>query len=762
MDPDRPQSLLSIRTSLILFTGLLVATVSDVNAQSDLTLQDVAEVPSPLPIQRIQGPIELDGVVDEPAWEEIDPLPMTMHAPTFGIPGTEFTEVRVAYDDEYLYVSGKMFDSEPSGIRTNTLFRNQYSGDDLMAVIIDTFNDHETALWFTTNPEGNRIDRTISNDAVSAGGQPFMNFDWNAHWDVETSRSDEGWFAEFRIPFSTLGFQVENGQVTMGLSVYRFIARKNERQTFPAVDPGIGGMAFARPSQAHRIVLEDVSQPTPVFVTPYLTSGVTWLPDPSGEELPAGAPSELQTDPTWEVGGDVRFSPSSNLTLDVTVNTDFAQVEADEEQVNLTRFPLFFPEKRQFFQERASTFQFSSGRGSDRLFNSRNLGLVDGEIVRIYGGLRAVGRIGGTDYGFLNMQTAASETEPGENMGVFRARQQVLNQYSTVGGMVTSRLGGDRDNMAYGLDANLRLFGDEWMQVRWAQTFDEAVEEESPLEAGLLRLRWERVRDAGLSYAGEFMRVGRDYRPGLGFQTRHDVHFLGARAQYKRFHDAESSLRSTSVDVGTQHFLRNREGSASTRTLSPGVTWEFKGGTEFRLRGGANFENPRSPFTVGDATILPGEYWFYEGELEYRRPNSARFRGSASVVAGTFYDGNRLGASWNPTWNPSQHLELGGGVEINRLEFSERDVSTTTRLARARVRIALNTQISFSTLVQYSNVDEMVSVNARFRYHFREGTDLWVVLNEGRHTRSIDALGTPLPGSAGGNLMIKYTHTTLW
>jgi len=476
--------------------------------------------PAVLPIDRLTGPIELDGVVDEPVWDEVEPLPMTMFAPTFGEPITERTEVRIAHDDEYLYVSGRMYDSDASGIRTNTFYRNQYSGDDLLAVVIDSFNDHETAVWFTTNPAGARTDRTISNDGVGSGGEMPMNWDWNAHWDVATTQTDEGWFAEFRIPFSTLGFQVEDDRVTMGLIVYRFIARKNERQIFPAIDPRWGGLAFAKPSQAQRIVLRGVRQSRPLYVTPYTLAGFNRIP----ELVDIGGGLErwsAEADPTTEVGVDLRYSPLPNLTLDLTANTDFAQVEADDQQINLTRFPLFFPEKRQFFQERASTFQFNAGGGSNRLFHSRRIGLDDGEIVRIYGGGRAVGRAGGTDFGLLTMQAAGREDRSSENLSVLRLTQQIINPYSSVGAMVTSRLGSSAgDNVAYGVDGVIRMLGDEWLRVKWAQTFDDAIDEESVVEAGLLQARWERLRDEGISYSGEFIRVGEDYHPGLGFQDR--------------------------------------------------------------------------------------------------------------------------------------------------------------------------------------------------------------------------------------------------
>ncbi|UCC47384.1 MAG: carbohydrate binding family 9 domain-containing protein, partial [Gemmatimonadota bacterium] len=313
-------------------------------------------------LARVRGAVELDGLSDEPAWDGIDPFPMTMYTPTFRGELTERTEIRVAYDDHYLYVSGRFFDSEPSRIRVNSLYRDRLSDDDCFGVVIDPFNDNDIGLWFFTTPAGVRGDVSISGD-----GQGAWNGSWNTHWDVAAVQTSEGWFAELRIPFSSLGFQAEGGRVEMGISAYRYIPRKNERQVFPEIPPEFEHL---RPSLARDAVLEGVIARRPVYVTPYVLSGVgqTSVLNDVGDGY------RLHSEGEAEVGGDLRYNLTSNLTLDLTVNTDFAQVEADDYQVNLTRFSLFFPEKRQFFQERSGIFDFFTG-GATRLFYSRRIGL---------------------------------------------------------------------------------------------------------------------------------------------------------------------------------------------------------------------------------------------------------------------------------------------------------------------------------------------------------------------------------------------------
>ncbi|MGQ0639385.1 MAG: DUF5916 domain-containing protein [Gemmatimonadaceae bacterium] len=639
----------------------------------------------PMPIARLTGQIRLDGIVNEPAWEVAQTLPMFMFSPSFLAPLSERTEVRIAHDDRYLYVAGKLYDSDVSQIRTNTFYRDAYSGDDLLAIVVDSYNDYETAVWFVTNPASARSDRSVSNDAVFSGGVNAMNSDWNSHWDVATSQNEHGWYAEFRIPFSTLGFQVKGDEVAMGVIVYRFIARKNERHTFPAIDPKWGGLAFAKPSQAQRVVLRQVRQSKPVYVTPYVLGGARRTPQLNE---PAGAAAFWSTTAReWsDVGGDLRYSPTSNLALDLTMNTDFAQVEADDQQINLTRFPLFFPEKRQFFQERASTFQFTTGGSSDRLFHSRRIGLAEGEIVPIYGGVRAVGRVGGMDYGLLSMQTTAHGERSSENMSVARLNQQILNPYSSIGAMFTSRYGSaGEDNLAYGVDAVLRPLGDEWLTLRWAQTFDEAVVERSAASAGLLQARWERVRDDGFTYSGEFNRVGEDYIPRLGFQSRTGVRYFGGHAQYKRFQSASSPLRSAGVQANSGHFIRSLDGTADSRWIEGQLNIELKNGRQLQVAGRSSYEGVLEDFTVAGASVSAGEYWFHDAHVRLELARSANLRGDYSVTAGSFYDGTRIGAAFSPAWNPSRYVELGGGYELNRLTFDERNERVTAHLARLKL-----------------------------------------------------------------------------
>ena len=718
-----------------------------------------------VPLHRFtgNGHIELDGFVDEPAWREIDPVPLVMYSPTYGATLTEETEIRVAYDDGFLYVSGRLFDSDLGGIRANSFIRDGFSGDDQFSVVIDSYNDHETAVAFVVNPNGARSDRAVWGDAEwTAGTRPF-NSDWNAHWDAAVQRTNDGWSAEMRIPFSTLGFQNTGGEVTMGLSVYRSISRKNERHVYPDISPEYGFFGFGKPSLAQRVTLRDVNRANPIYVTPYVLGGMKQIPtlrEPPDVQAAYWATTD---DPTGEPGLDFKYSPSSNLSIDLTANTDFAQVEADDQQINLTRFPLFFPEKRQFFQERSATFDFATGGVTDRVFFSRRIGLDRGELVRIYGGARVVGRAGGLDFGMLNMQTAPRAGRPGENMGVLRLKQQVFNQNSSVGGIVTTRVDAyGKTNVAYGADSEVRVFGDEYLTLRWAQSFDDDVAERNLLDAGTFFAQFERRRQEGLNYSAQYRRVGPDYLPRLGFQLRNDFTLFGGASEYSWFLGEDSQLRAVTLGTTTEHYYRNSDLTPESRSYAPMLRIAMKTGTFMTLTSRSSFESIREPFRVASLQINPGEYWFHEADMSLRLARGGPVRGELGASAGSFYDGRRVGLRMSPAVNVSRHVEIRPGYDLNRFELRGGDY-LTTHLAKLGVDFSLDTHLSLSVLAQYNSAADQALVNARFRYHFREGVDLWVVYNEGYHTDRVNGRANHrdpiLPFSSGRALMVKYSHT---
>lgn len=713
-----------------------------------------------LVLHRMVGPIVLDGFSNEPDWEAIDPLPMVQYEPRYGEPATEHTEIRFGYDDTYIYASLRAFDKDQNGIRANTLYRDRLSGDDHFEILLDTYNDNETGVLFTTTPAGNRLDGAISNDATGGGisTSGWMNRSFNTFWDVKTQITPEGWFAEMRIPFSSLRFEPQDGKVIMGMTVQRKVARRSERLIYPDIPPTVN-WAFLKPSKAAKIVMEDITPSNPIYVTPYALGGggmVQNLDEPNARYF-------AENDWKHELGIDLKYGLTSNTNLDLTVNTDFAQAEADDQQVNLTRFSLFFPEKRQFFQERSGLFDFRSGDQS-RLFHSRRIGLTEGGVpVRIVGGARVVGRVGGWEFGFLDMHTAKADALPSENFGVLRARRQVINAQSYAGVMGTSRIGVDGSyNVAYGLDGLIRLVGDDFLNIQWAQTFDKRdLAGADVTSGGRLTAEVERRRRAGFGYRSSWVWSGEDYNPGIGFIQRNDYLLSDQSVSYTWIPGESSKLIWHTIALGGNSYLRNADGTAESAEGT--LAWSF---SDKRLSNGqiearVVYEDLLVPFVLSeDAEVPAGSYTNAGVSIEYGMPQTQLKKVSFALDSGSFFDGWRNTITLTPTWYVSKHLELTGEYEYSRIRFSDRDQALDVHVGRLRVGTALNTMLSANAFIQYNSAADRFSTNLRLRYNFREGNDLWIVydeqLNSDRNRFSDIAV---LPVSGARTLIVKYTYT---
>ena len=547
---------------------------------------------APLELTRLTGPIIVDGRMDDEAWQRIPTLPLTMYTPLFkGVP-TQRTELRVSYDDEFLYVGGWFYDTDPSGIRINSLYRDRWIGDDALAIYIDAFNDNQNAKWFGTTPGGIRFDLLVADDGNTT------NDNWDTFWTSKTSVTSEGWFAEVRIPFSSLGFQVgPDGTAVMGLTVTRLVSRLNERVTFPEIDPKF---PFRRPSSARDVSMRGVRSKTPFYLTPYA------LASDSRDNRFTGGGIVPDRNTTGELGVDARYPLSGNLTLDLTVNTDFAQVEADDQQVALDRFPLFFPERRRFFQEGSSVFDFT-GAGGSRLFHSRRIGLTpSGTPVTILGGARMVGKAGAWDVGFLDVQTDDEGELPGENFGVFRLRRPVFNPSSTMGVMATTYYGGGRHNLALGADTSLRVHGDEYVGFKWAGTVDENERPSADFGSrSFVDAKWERRTQRGLSYTWQFTRAGADYQPELGFMPRRNFTTANVVGNWFIYTDNHKYFKRFYPGALAFSTFRNADSVLESGTYAFWVQWETKSGGGGWIEPKWFHEDVLVPFVIGNEVLIP-------------------------------------------------------------------------------------------------------------------------------------------------------------
>ncbi len=744
---DRLKTAVGMAFPILLLSGHLIAQ------------EDVGEVRQDLPstpmvIPRINGSVDLDGLSDEPAWEGIEPFPMVMHMPDFGSPPSERTEILVAFDDEYLYVAGRLYDNEPSAIQAPSKKRDQTGlTHDWFGIVLDTFNDKENALFFATMPSGLRTDITVFNDAQ---GTAPINVTWNTFWDVETVRNGEGWFGEMRIPISSLRFQSDSDRVVMGIIALRAIARKVEIDVFPAIEQRWGSFSLLKPSQAREVVFEGLRSRRPLYVAPYFLGGIE-----RSFELNDPETAYLHDDhPTYEAGLDVKYGLTSNLTLDLTLNTDFAQVEADDQQINLTRFSLFFPEKRLFFQERSAIFDFRFSE-SNRLFYSRRIGIHDGDPVRIYGGARAVGRVGGWDLGFIDMQTAPVDNLPSENHGVLRLRRRVLNPYSYVGSILTSRIGADGSyNTAYGLDGIIRLFGNDYLSLKWAQTFDgETDADPVSLDAARIFADWERRSTKDVGYGLTYSRAGPDFDPRMGYEQRDDFTRYAGSLTYGLLQGLESSVLRHLLTAEGFVVVKNGEREIESAEVGSGYSLFLKSDTYIEFGPKLVYENVPDTYSFSDDVEVPeGPYTFYGLSGSMRTPRGNLLWVNTTVEAGSFYDGRRFSVATTPNWSVSNSVALSGTLRFNWISFPDRGQEYNTRLVRLRALVMLNTKFSTTAFVQYNNADHVVVTNFRIRFNPREGNDLYVVYNEGLNTdrfRDVPAL----PRSSRRTLLLKYTYT---
>jgi len=744
--------------ALVLSTGFLSGQADNNSALKNAVI-----------IEKLSLPLDFDGIPDEEAWQNLAPFKMIMHSPVFGKDPSEKSDIRIGYDDKYLYVGARLFFENPDRIKSASLKRDYMGmGGDWFGIILDTYNDKENGLAFLTSPDGLRWDATIQKDAVVPfPDQMPINISWNTFWDVRTNKDKNGWSAEIRIPFSSLRFQELDGEVKMGLIVHRWIPSKNETDLFPAIPPNWGQTSALKPSQAQEIVLLGVKPSKPLYIAPYLLGGY----ESNFEINNLGAAYKKSDKPTIEAGLDVKYGISNNLIMDLTLNTDFAQVESDEQQINLTRFSLYYPEKRLFFLERASVFDFSLG-GLSNMFYSRRIGLSDdGDPIRIYGGARMTGRVGKWDMGLLDMQTAPlwkndssgllKEIMPSENFGVLRFRRQILNENTYIGAMVTSRMGvAGTYNLAYGLDGIFRLFGDDYLDVKLSQSFENDLKNSSVSEPTKIMTFWERRSSKGLGYNLGYSRSGIHYNPGIGFEMIEDYAALRGGIKYGWLPGEAAKLYSHSPEIMVSYMTYIDDGSLMSFNNTIGWTFLTKNQWQGSLNLVYNIENLKDSLEIleDELTIVAGEYKFLNFMGLVSTPATKSFYIISRIDAGQYFDGSRLSVNMQPMWNISKHMELGAIYNFDRLVFSVRDEEIINHIIGIKSTYMLDTRLSVNAYIQFNTAVNGIMTNLRLRYNPKEGNDFYIVFNEGRNTHLTREVPN-LPVYEVRSVLVKYTYT---
>ena len=513
-----------------------------------------------------------------------------------------------------------------------------------------------------------------------------------------------------------------------------------------------------KPSQAVKVQFDGVYSKKPIYLAPYILGGLQQDSELNGN----GDAYETSTSPDLNAGFDLKYGLTTNLTMDITVNPDFAQVEADDQQINLTRFDLFFPEKRLFFQERNSTFRFNMG-GPQTVFYSRRIGLYEGEIIPIYGGVRIVGREGPWDIGFLNMQTVNTDILPSTNYGVLRLRKQIINSQTYVGGIVANQIDvNGRYNTAVGLDGIFRFGIDHFMEVNYAQTY-ETGGITTPLshEHGKFRFNMERRSNLGFGYDLSFNNAGPGYNPEMGFEFREDVTRFGDQIWWGWLPPDHSWFYTHSAFLTGSMWKENRDWS--TQSADYGGGWRFTARSNWQ----GNFqyqwfeEGVTDTFQIGDADIPTGRYFFNGFSGFFQTPWSKSISAGLFTYLGSFFDGERLSLGITPGWSPSPSFELTTRYEYNKGRFPTRNQSYELHLASVKALVMFNTALSAALFVQYNSDVNEIGTNFRIRYNPKEGNDLFIVYNDIMNTdrfREVPAL----PSSSVRTFVIKYTYTFTW
>lgn len=713
-----------------------------------------------LNINRLPEDLSLDGIPDKSIMVSGTRIELIMHAPNFGETPTEKSEVYLGYTNENLWLCANLYYDNPSHIVSTSRKRDEESENtDLFGIVLDSFDDNENGLAFFTTPAGQRIDYTISNDGQrGVGSGSVTNYAWNTFWDVATNKNSTGWSVEIRIPFSSLRFQTVEGKVQMGMIINRTIRHCYETDTYPAINRRYGNNAACKPSRAATVQFHSLRELKPVYISPYIITGLD-----KANELNAGGTAYVETPlrQSSNLGLDAKVSLTSNMTIDLSVNTDFAQVEADDQTVNLTRYSLFFPEKRMFFQERSSIFNFGLS-SSDNLFYSRRIGMDESGIpVPILGGIRFTGRARKWDLGFMDMQTRTKNDIQGENFSVFRARRQVFNSNSYIGAMLTSRVGSPLNAFSYGIDGIFKVFGEDYLLVSLAQTTD-SVGNNLTFSGtpSYLRVNWQKRNSRGFSYNTSYHCIGKAFNPEMGFLTLSGIKGGDIELRYSWIPSAESKLFNYSIFLDFSQNNRMTNNSIESRTFGPGFSIQTKSGWFWRLKLEEVTQGVTERFSIGSGVEIPeGNYNYFTSDLMFNTP---MYRPIALVIntsAGRFYDGKNFSVNFQPVCNLSESLQITGYYSYTYLTIPAREQELNAHLIRVKALYMYNTKLSISSFIQFSTIHQTAVCNFRLRYNHKEGNDLYLVYNESKPTMYFFDDSIEPVNFLNRQLQIKYIHT---
>lgn len=672
--------------------------------------------PNVIHAQYTNEAIKLDGRLDEPVWEKATHISnFTQRELNIGEPATERTEVAIVYTARTLYIGFWGYDSEPDKLVAREMKRDfDFDLEDNFEVIIDTYNDDRNGFLFVVNPNGARADVQVINNGESE------NEFWNGVWNTKTTVTDQGWFAEIQIPFSTLKFKTDVSKQRWGINFERNIRRKREQLLW---------QGWSRDSELELlnragtlVGLDSIISKDFIEVKPYAIGGGQFTPGKEEGQLNAG--------------GDINYLITPTLRMNLTFNTDFAQVESDRQQINLTRFPLFFPERREFFLEGQDFFDM--GMGNTIIpFYSRRIGLAeDGSTVPIIAGARLLGKVNNSTLGALSMQTASRDSVPSTNYTVLSWRQDVLKQ-STVGILSANKYENGRLHSttgAYGLYSTSSLFGNKNLNIGAAFTqnynsydFDE--------KANAHRIYLSYPNDM-VEFDMAWQRSATSFDPEVGFLRRDNFQEFYAELEWKpRPKNSFKWIRQFSfkgLDINYFIYDDTKELQSFFYEIRP-LGFETRSGEFFELNLQRRAEGLREPFEIREGiTIAEGEYWYNRMEIQAATFGGRTWSVYTRLNWGEFFTGKSTESTSELSWRASRFIKIGANYEKNWVDLPEG--SFDTDLIGNRIEYAVNPNLFGSLFSQWNSEDEEAIINFRLQWIPIIGADFFFIVNQAYDT----------------------------
>lgn len=644
------------------------------------------------------------------------------------------------YTRTNLYFGFRAYDSRPEKIVATVMKRDDFDlvQNDQLAFAIDSYNDGRNGYWFSTNPLGARVDAQFGNEG------DLWESNWNGIWNCKTRMDAQGWTAEIEIPFSTLRFR-KAGENIMGINLFRRIIRTNE-QIFAPLIPLQLSNGTPNVSAARKYRFEGIQGAEHLFVKPYGLGGFSSETGSTAVEKNAGV--------------DARYQVTNSLISNFSLNMDFAEADVDDRQVNLTRFPLFFPEKREFFLESAGNFLFGVP-GETEIFFSRRIGLSEdsSETVPILFGARLTGKLRGVDIGVLDVQSRSDSCRdeafevcrftPRENFSVFRLKAGMAAR-SYVGGIVTSRLTESASSsQSYGVDMNLYLWNEIFLSG-FAAGVHSPENNRGLLDSAAFDLNLSRGGER-TSFQIRYTDIAEDFAPAIGFVQRPDTRrFLGSL--FVPYYRKQGALLS--LTPGYQ-LIREEDHNGILTFLIYEASLRLLFQSEDQIRFFVNRKEEFVPqeFPIFREILIPkGDFLENRAGIELSTKPGRKISAALMVSQGGFFGGSRLEVSPSILWKVNRHLTLSQTFVSNRVQFGQEDFKIN--LTRTRMSFSLNTSISAAAILQYDNDSQDFGMNFRAGYLFQEGTELFVVYNEIMDRSSQSALA----GQQDRSLLIKFTY----